>query len=442
MDETSGMIDRALRAATDTRFLVMEAGARRRSAAVFASAFGAERAVIVADPNTFAAAGRDVQDSFRNACEEPFLFGSDVYAEYAMVDRLRAALEGLRAIPVAVGSGTINDITKLAAHRLGRPYMVVATAASMDGYTSYGASITRGGCKLNIDCAAPRAVVVDLDVIAGAPDGMNPSGYADLLAKCAAGADWIIASAAGVEPVDPLAWEMVQAPLRGWVGNPRGIAQSDPDCLRNLMYGLLVSGFAMQAHRSSRPAAGAEHQFSHLWDMQHHTHDGQAPSHGFKVGIGTLASLALHEELLRHEHLPSGRAGWPPIEKLEARIRELLGPGEVSEISIAETRAKYVGPEALRAELGRLAAAWPELRRRLKTYLPSFAEVRDMLREAGCPHEPEHIGIPRERLRRSYELAWLIRSRYTVLDMAQHTGLIDGALEKLFGPGGRWEVSG
>ena len=81
---------------------------------------------------------------------------------------MQAVLAASQAIPVAVGSGTINDLTKLAAHRLGRPYMVVATAASMDGYTAYGASITHRGSKQTFDCPAPLAVLADLDVIARA----------------------------------------------------------------------------------------------------------------------------------------------------------------------------------------------------------------------------------------------------------------------------------
>src|SRR5206468_10081804 len=127
------------------------------------------------------------------------------------------------------------DLTKLAAHRLARPYMVVATAASMDGYTAYGASITTKGSKQTFVCPAPRAVLADLDVIARAPRGMNASGYADLLAKNVAGADWILAEAAGVEPIDPDVWETVQGRLRAWVGSPRGVALGDLGCLRSLV---------------------------------------------------------------------------------------------------------------------------------------------------------------------------------------------------------------
>ena len=62
------------------------------------------------------------------------------------------ALAGNDAIPIAVGAGSINDLTKLAAHLCGRQYLSVATAASMDGYTAFGASITHEGSKQTFDC--------------------------------------------------------------------------------------------------------------------------------------------------------------------------------------------------------------------------------------------------------------------------------------------------
>ena len=156
-------------------------------------------------------------------------------------------------------------------------------------------------------------------MIAEAPPGLNASGYADLLAKIAAGADWIVADAAGIEPINEPVWNTVQGLLHDWVSSPEGIAESDPVVLRNLVNGLMMSGFAMQAARTSRPASGAEHQFSHLWDMQHHTHNGVAPSHGFKVGIGTLASMALYEELLRRD------LGDTPVDELVARWPQANG---------------------------------------------------------------------------------------------------------------------
>jgi glycerol-1-phosphate dehydrogenase [NAD(P)+] len=372
------------------------------------------------------------------------ILGPHVYADDRCVGEVQAALASLPGIPVAVGSGTINDLTKLAAHRLGRPYMAVATAASMDGYTAYGASITQHGSKQTFDCPAPRAVLADLDVIARAPEGMNASGYADLLAKGVAGADWIVADAAGAEPIEPEVWETVQGLLREWVGSPGGIARNEPGCLRRLVHGLMMSGFAMQAARSSRPASGAEHQFSHLWDMQHHTHRGAPVSHGFKVGIGTLATLAHHEDILSRDlagfDLDRAVESWLPIASVEARIIEVFGPGELAEKAIEETRAKHPSPEALRDQLARLRDGWPGLRLKLAAHLIPFREVRAMLQEAGCPVEPEAIGISRGRLLASYEQASYIRRRFTILDLARRLGFFESALDRLFGPEGPWSA--
>ncbi|QDT56067.1 Glycerol-1-phosphate dehydrogenase [NAD(P)+] [Caulifigura coniformis] len=438
-------IERALESATETRFLLTAAGARHDSAAVFEKQFGTAPAIVITDESTFAAAGRDVVDSFhRNGhpVADPFVFGPDVYAEDRCVQQLQAALTGVEGIPVAVGSGTINDLTKLVAHRLNRPYLAVATAASMDGFTAYGASITDKGSKQTFDCPAPQAVLADLEVIAAAPPGLNASGYADLIAKIAAGADWMIADAAGIEPIRPDVWATVQSRLHHWVSSPAGIRNSDPTALRSLVAGLMMSGFAMQAARSSRPASGAEHQFSHLWDMQHHTHNGVAPSHGFKVGIGTLASIGLYDELIRRDltsrSVDDLMQRWPTAEQLESKIRDLFEPGELAEKAVEETRAKYASRSQLREQMNRLHAAWPELKQRLQQQLIPFSRLRDMLAEAGAAFEPEQIGISRTRLRLSYEQAFYIRRRFTVLDLAMLSGEGEAAMDELFSHTGCW----
>ena len=158
---------------------------------VFAELFGDSPCIIIADENTFAVAGKDATTRCGPvaaiACEPLVLEADGLYAEYSFVTRIQDALADNNAIPVAVGAGTINDLTKLAAHLCGRQYLSVATAASMDGYTAFGASITHEGSKQTFDCPAPIGVVADLEVIAAAPEGLNASGYADLVAKCRPG---------------------------------------------------------------------------------------------------------------------------------------------------------------------------------------------------------------------------------------------------------------
>ena len=416
----------ALAKARDTKRLEIGRGTLARVPAVLREQFSDRSAVLIGDANTFAATAGKLAPPGR--CER-FTFGADVYAEWKCVEQLEAALRKAAqdAIPIAVGSGTINDLTKLVAHRLGRPYLCVATAASMDGYTAYGASITKDGSKQTFDCPAPRGVVADIDVIEAAPRDMTASGYADLLAKITAGADWILADALGVEPVDPIAWETVQTGLREALAHPIDIEK--------LTEGLLMGGFAMQAAQSSRPASGAEHQFSHLWDMQHATD----ASHGFKVGVATLAVTRLYEWLLEQPietlNIKSAVTRWPAAwDAIERNIRMRFPDDEqLQTTAIRESKAKYVNAAQLEPQLNRLRKVWPELKARLRAQLLPATTMEKMLADAGAPTTSEQIGISQEALRDSFKLAYYIRRRFTVLDLAVRAGLFESSMDKIFG---------
>ena len=422
----------ALAAARETLTLEIGPSILGEVPRVFQQHFGERKAVVVADPHTFEAAGKTVCVALRSAgCEtvEPFIFDdSDLYAKHRFVERLGALFRQHDAIPIAVGSGTINDLVKLASHRTGRQYVCVATAASMDGYTAYGSSITFEGSKQTFDCPAPRAVVADLDVIAAAPAEMLSWGYADLLAKVTAGADWIVADFLGIEPIDPLAWNIVQGGLRDAVGQPEQLRSGDMTALAKLVEGLMLGGFAMQSMRSSRPASGAEHQFSHLWDMEHHTHNGKAPSHGQKVGIGTLAVAGLYEKLFASEAPPfdpeKAAKQWPSLQEWNNRTRELFDDITLQELAQRELAAKQSDADELLAQLTRLHKYWHELRQRLQKQLIPLDQLRSMLTAVGAPVESPSIGITPVRLASSFHKAQTIRRRYTILDLAARTNLL------------------
>jgi glycerol-1-phosphate dehydrogenase [NAD(P)+] len=437
----------ALSSARETRALVVGGGVLVEVGRVFREQFPGSRAVIVADETTRSLIGGRVAAALAAAhvdCVAPYIYTDPaLYAEFRFVEILEAALREHDAIPVAVGSGTVNDLVKLAAHRTGRPgYLCVATAASMDGYTAFGASITYQGAKQTFNCPAPRAVVADLEVIRAAPPEMTASGYADLQAKITAGADWILADGLGVEPIEDRAWDIVQGGLRDSLADPAGARAGIVGAISPLVEGLMLGGFAMQWTKSSRPASGAEHQFSHLWDMEHHTHNGAAPSHGFKVGVATLAVTAFYEELLRRplQQLEIERcvAQWPELADAETDVRQRFAGTDFLETALVETRAKHVSREALRTQLGQLRAAWPMLRARLAAQLVPYAELKQRLLLVGAPTEPEQIGIARTRLRDAFRRAYHIRRRFTVLDLAMRAGLLDDCMAAMFGPGGVW----
>lgn len=439
----------ALNKADTTQSLVIESGALDKVDQIFSDAFGDSPGVIIADENTFEAAGKVVQEKLKDAGRkmyEPMLFPGTPrqHADLEKVLQVEAYINSLDANPIAVGSGTMNDITKYATTRLKIPYMVVATAASMDGYTSFGASILHSGFKKNVPCTAPRAVLADLDVLTAAPPEMAVWGFGDILGKYIAGADWILADALGIEPILQTPWDLVMGQLQDWLQNPGGIIKGDPQVFSNLLEGLVVTGLAMQIGQSSRVASGSEHLFGHHWEMAElKTLDGEEVSHGMYVGIGTVVAAALYDVLLKIDFgqldVDQAVEAWPAFADIENQIQDIFDQPYLVEFALEESRAKYVSRSELKDRLRLLRTKWPEIKFRIKQLLPTAAELQAELKKAGALVSPAQIGVDGAELRKTYWQASRIRNRYTVLDLAVETNTLDQCLDQMFSSGGIWE---
>lgn len=424
------VIDTALLRADQTKAVLLGDGVVSQTGRLFKQLFPGQRAIIIADPNTYKVAGKQIYELFQRDNidqEEPYVFTNpDLFAGYAFVEQLTRRLQETSAIPIAVGSGTINDIVKLSSYNRARPYMVAATAASMDGYTAFGASITLHGSKQSIKCDAPVGCIADTAIIGKAPSELTASGYADLFAKVTAGADWILAEELGVEPIDPFAWSVVQDGLKAALADPEGAKRGEYSAIKPLMEGLLLGGFAMQTVKTSRPASGSEHQFSHLWDMEHLKYNGKSVYHGFKVGVGMCAVASLYEKFL-NENIPSLNIercikAWPTFEQQQEAALSMFADSDIPTLGAKETGAKYVSPRALRDQLTLLQCRWDRIKERLENQLIPLPEMKRRLKLVGAPTEPEEIGVSRERLTKSFERAQMIRRRFTVLDVALRIG--------------------
>lgn len=443
-------VENALKRTTDTKDLFIGRGVVTRTAEMFMKLFPQKTAVIVADVNTWEVAGKDVHASLNEAGvpqARPYVFeDEELYAEWKYVEKLQEYLASVDAVAIAVGSGVINDLTKYVSHVLGRRYMCVGTAASMDGYTAFGASITKDGNKQTFQCPAPYGFVMDSIIAAAAPKELAASGYADLIAKIPAGADWMLADLVGNDSIYEFSWELVQGGLRESLADPAAVHAGDIEKTEALSEGLLMSGFAMQAIQSSRPASGTEHQFSHCWDMENLCHEGKHVSHGFKVGIGTLASTAVVEFLLTKDlealDVEKCVSEWKSWSEMEEEINNVFsGKPVLLSRGLNEARAKYVDKEGLRKQLGLIRDSWAEMKVKIKNQIIPFEEVRENLRMIGAPYEPEHIGVSRERMRTTFSYIPYMRSRFTALDVVYRCGMMDELLDKLFGKGGVWEIA-
>ena len=451
-----------LSAANDTKYMAVNEDALLGIPRVLSSYFcenGKKKctAACFSDKNTFAAAGKAVQEIVESSgtdVAESYIFEDEIHADYNHVETIKAKLKNILekttagneiVVPVAAGSGTVNDLVKRAADELALPYLCVPTAASVDGYTAFGAAILYDGFKQTMSCKAPLAVVADTKILAEAPAYLTSSGFGDLAGKIIAGTDWIIADhlfeldgkgeyAPGLAAIDSTAWEMVQNPLKNNLTLSINAAKGDTDAVKTLFEGLGITGFALQYMKDSRAVSGCEHMWSHVWEMENLCKDGVPVTHGHKVTMGTLAATAFTECLFSEKPaLCKDIPEWAEREKtVSTSFRNI--PHVVPSV-LEKTREKFIyNKESLIRLREGILDCWDGIKNDVFEKLPPYAEFRSMLCKAGCPVKPEAINLTKQRVIETAAQAQMIRNRFTVLDLAFELGVFDNVLKKMESP--------
>ena len=442
------LIQKGLQIATQTEDFVLGHGIHAQVPVLFKKHFNGRKAMVFADENTWKVAGQDVYEKMVAAGIETNKFlipDKEFHAEWKYIEMIDKLLKETNSIAVSVGSGVINDLCKLSSHHLDdQRYISVATAASVDGFSSFGASITYMNAKQTFECPAPIALVADVDVLAHAPKEMTAAGYADLAAKVPAGGEWMIADLIGTEPIIPAAWHVLQDVLDEMLSNPQGVAAGDPDAIAELFIGLTLSGFAMQAANSSRPASCTDHLFSHIMDMTHHRYRGKLQSHGFQVAIGTLTMCGFFDQFLKMDltklDIDACVKAWPTLEQEQQRALDIFENFPAPKLGYTEITKKYDDAPTVRKQLETIRSAWPEFKEKLSKQVYSFKKMQNLFQIVGAPTQPQDIGVTRKYLCYRCDFAQLMRWRFNMLDLAKRGQFYDELVMNVFGKGGAWQI--
>ncbi|NMB45286.1 MAG: sn-glycerol-1-phosphate dehydrogenase [Firmicutes bacterium] len=395
------------------------------------------KALIVADETTFGVAGQQVEVALQQARVD-----SDRVilrprhnlqpANWVLPDE-RSLGEVLLKVPeapgflVAVGSGTINDVTRFVAHKTGMPFVSVGTAASMDGYASTVAALLTGSFKKTVPAAHPLAIYVDPDILATAPLEMAAAGFGDLLGKSIALADWRLSHIINGEYYCPTIAGIVEQVLATAIKDVAALSSGDPEALLRLTEGLILSGVAILMFGDSRPVSGAEHELAHFWEIQALAH-GRLFYHGDKVAIGTLLMtemydrvLSIKPETLDWEKIYRDR---PPITSyMETLQQDFAGAWE----ALYSPNWKQTKLEELKRPTGNLLAAnWDRIKEEVPQSLLKMDEIRGYLAALGLCQTPQELGIKREWLEASLRSGREMKPhRYTIMDLAAEMGCLD-----------------
>jgi glycerol-1-phosphate dehydrogenase [NAD(P)+] len=396
------------------------------------------RDVLVCDTQTQAAAGDALRAALQATGRDvtvhvvaPHPGEDEVVCDDAAVAAVRDHLAGgPPANAIAVGAGTINDLVKMATTQLERSYVGVATAASMNGYTSAIAAVLSGGVKRTLPTRQAVAVFADVDVIRAAPAHLNQAGFGDLLSKPYSNADWLLSHLVRGVAYEREPAELLDEAYEDLLLRAEAIGRADPVGIGTLTRTILLSGFTMAIAGTSAPASGGEHLVSHYWDMEQHCRALPLLGlHGTQVGIATRLSALLFERVLGLD---------PKTLDLDAASRRFADPGWMKGLSdlhprltpavVEEVReqiaAKQLHGKAHRDDLDRIVALWPSIRPRLAAVLKPAEKMTQALREAGAPDRPSRIACDRDRAIHTLRVCRHIRGRYVALDLLDDLGLL------------------
>lgn len=385
---------------------------------------------LVADCNTMAAAGqrlREVLYGFHfNVTETVFETGNEeLVPDEQSLARLVLDIPAQATVLVAVGSGTINDLVRFIAYKMGKPFISIPTAPSMDGYASSVAPLLEGGFKRTFPARPPLAIYADLDVLCNAPLPMIAAGFGDLVGKFTARADWVISRILHDEYFCQASLDVMTTALEQCTANPSRLRHRDKQVIRQLTEGLILSGIAIMMAGSSRPASGAEHLLAHYWEVRSFRENAHHIYHGAKVGVATPLILQLYERIRRTSacqiDIAALEAQFIPPAEQEIIIRQHYGP--LAEEVLRESAKKRVSWPERRQKLALIQQKWSELVEAV-AWLPSPAAVIEMLEDAGAPTTPAALGLPESWVFDAFRFARAMRQRYTVLDLADEVGLL------------------
>lgn len=396
--------------------------------------YSGTKAFVLSDKNTYAAAGEKVCHILRQE-EIPFAGYSfpvdSLEPDEASVGSAVMHYDATCDIIVGVGSGVINDIGKILSNLTGRPYIIVGTAPSMDGYASASSSMTRDGLKISLPSRSADVIIGDTDILCNAPLHMMKAGLGDMLAKYVSICEWRISHLITGEYYCEEVASLIRSALKRCVDNAEGLLKRDETAVQAVFEGLVIGGVAMNYAGLSRPASGVEHYISHVLDMRAVEFGTPMDLHGIQCAIGTLIAAGLYQKI---------KAITPDREKAltyaasfdytawQQTLRQLLGKGAESMIALEAKEGKY-NAAAHTERLEVILANWEDILRIIDEEIPSLQTLNALMDTIDAPKTLATIGIDETLLPTIFRATKDIRDKYVLSRLAWDLGIEKELLE-------------
>ena len=397
------------------------------------AAMGRKKPFVVCDDNTYRVAGRRVDEILTAAGVDhvtyviPCESGDRIAPAEWEVGSVIMHFDPSCDMFLAVGSGVVNDICKVAAHATGRVCAVVGTAPSMDGFASNSSSMEMNHVKVSLYNHGPEGILLDSDILARAPMRMLWAGLGDMVAKYVAICEWRISHLVTGEYYCEDVAALMRSALKKIMDASDKITLRDPDAIASVAEGLVLAGVGMAYAEISRPASGLEHYFSHMWEMMALERGVPYDLHGIQVGVGTILTLQIYEKIKQikpdrakaEAHMRAfDRGEW------EQQVRRIFGK-TADQILQIEDQTHKNDPERHARRLDNILAHWDDILDIIAEELPDYDWLHDAMAATGMPMTPADIDIPEKDVIDAFVGARDIRDKYLSCSMIWDLGLTD-----------------
>lgn len=391
----------------DIKYVYIEKNAVRRLCEVCSEY---RHILLVADENTFSAAGEAVTDALSQKIMQKVVFsGKEILIpDETAIETVESQLAGADLI-LGIGSGVIQDLCKYVSFGSKIPYVIYATAPSMDGYASNGAAMITGGMKVTYPAGLPLAIVADTDVLKNAPLEMIKAGYGDVIGKFSALNDWKLSRCVNGEYFCEYIYNLTYEQIERTISLADGILKRDEDSVKTLTEALVVIGILMSFAGSSRPASGSEHHLSHFFEITGILDGANYLPHGIDVAYSTFETAKVREKILSEKFpLKSFRQSEDTYEKVMNALYKSSAKG------CMELQAKVGNYANDRTEI--YLEKEDEIRSILAE-MPSSEEIGRLLSLAELDINDFYSFYGREKIENAVLYAKDLKDRYTVLWM-------------------------
>lgn len=391
---------------------------------------------VVADVNTYQAAGERICQLLKEA---QIPFGSFVFKDAALEpDEHAVGAAFMHYDPscdviVGVGSGVVNDVCKILSHLTGHPYIIVATAPSMDGYASATSSMSRDGVKISLPSRCADVIIGDTDILKTAPDHMLKSGLGDMLAKFVSIAEWRIAHIITGEYYCEEVARLIRSAVKKCVDNAQGLLRREDAAIEAVFEGLVIGGVAMAYAGVSRPASGVEHYFSHVWDMRGLEFGTKVDLHGIQCAMATMKSVELYEKVMAQT--PDWEKAKQYVESFDldywnACLREFLGSSAETMIELEKKEGKY-RKDTHEARFRLIEQNWEAILDILRQELPAKETLQNLMDTVGISQDLTTIGVDAECAKLTFQATKDIRDKYVLSRLAWDLGILEELCEAI-----------